>query len=178
MARRAIHQVLSHPAMNPSRRNPHPECLRLRLASQATSPPIRFQNEKHKQNIASAYPCSEFAGFLIKSCHINQLLDMSEYIYSAISNRRICAAYARFGSQSHLDRHESLNFLDAAFPYRVFPKQLLLQNSKLNSGFHTIHRIFMLPHSTSIYAASIMTSQLIRAKRMRQVKPCVSQGFD
>ena len=36
-------------------------------------------------------------------------LAMSEYIYSAISNRRICAAYARFGSQSHLDRHEANN---------------------------------------------------------------------
>ena len=39
-----------------------------------------------------------------------KILAMSEYIYSAISNRRICAAYAHFGSQSHLDRHEAKIF--------------------------------------------------------------------
>ena len=47
----------------------------------------------------------ERSGSKLSSQHFEMNLAMSEYIYSAISNRRICAAYAHFGSQSHLDRH-------------------------------------------------------------------------
>ena len=67
---------------------------------------------------------------------------MSEYIYSAISSRRICAAYARFGSQSHLDRHEALSCIRLSAPKRASPAPLRLSGSVLSVKLSDIVKDF------------------------------------
>ena len=69
-------------------------------------------------------------------------LAMSEYIYSAIPNRRICAAYARFGSQSHLDRHEALSCIRLFAPKRASPAPLRLYGSVLSVKLSDIALVF------------------------------------
>ena len=71
----------------------------------------------------------------------SKLMAMSEYIYSAISNRRICAAYARFGSQSHLDRHEALSCIRLFAPKRVSPAPLRLCGSVLSVKLSDIAKL-------------------------------------
>ena len=70
--------------------------------------------------------------FKIASHHFEMILAMSEYIYSAISNRRICAAYARLGLQSHLDRREALSCIRLFAPKRASPAPLRLCGSVLS----------------------------------------------
>ena len=77
---------------------------------------------------------------------------MSEYIYSAISSRRICAAYARFGSQSHLDRHEALSCIRPFAPKRASPASLRLCGSVLSvklSDIPSNYNVSVMPKSNS-----------------------------
>ena len=69
-------------------------------------------------------------------------LAMSEYIYSAISNRWICAAYARFGSQSHLDRREALSCIRLFAPKHASPAPLRLCGSVLSVKLSDIAKGF------------------------------------
>ena len=52
-------------------------------------------------------------------------------IYSAIFDRRICAGYARFGAESHLDRHEALSYVGLSVPNPASPALRLYSVSQL-----------------------------------------------
>ena len=86
---------------------------------------------------------------------------MSEYIYSAISNRRICAAYARFGSQSHLDRHEALSCIRLSAPKRASPAPLRPCGSVLSVKLSDIALFFELLSNFKGFSKNIAKRQIL-----------------